>query len=127
MKFVSFVLTEEEKKLTGKARIDVLQKLADNANDFTDALQVKGADFDPVAKKFNLTPKETDEFTAAVPPRTWLRRRNSVQGGLCPHERSAEQRCHSVTGRLSHLTPASRSILRARSRWRKRDQKSSRP
>jgi hypothetical protein len=67
VEFVSFVLSGEEKKLTGKPRIDVLQKLADNANDLTDAIQVKGADFDAVAKKFNLTPTATGEFTEAAP------------------------------------------------------------
>ena len=67
VKFVEFGLTDEQKKLTGKARIDVLQKLADKANDFTDALQAKGADFDKVVAKFQLTPKETAEFTKASP------------------------------------------------------------
>src|SRR5262245_12146869 len=63
LKFVQFGLTEEQKKLTGKGRIEELQKLADKANDFTDALQAKGADFDQVAAKFQLTPKTTTEFT----------------------------------------------------------------
>ena len=67
VKFVSFSLSDEQKKLTGKARIDVLQKLADNANDFTEALQVKGADFDAVAAKFKLTPKETSAFAPSSP------------------------------------------------------------
>ena len=62
-----FGLTDEQKKLTGKARIDVLQKLADQANDFTEALQVKGADFDQVVAKFQLTPKETADFSKASP------------------------------------------------------------
>ncbi len=67
VKFVQFALTEEQKKLTGKQRIDVLQKLADAANDFTEALQAQGADFDQVSAKFKLTPKETGEFTEAAP------------------------------------------------------------
>ncbi|MEO7167412.1 MAG: peptidylprolyl isomerase, partial [Chthoniobacterales bacterium] len=67
VKFVQFGLTEEQKKLTGKERIDVLQKLADKANDFTDALQDKKADFDQVAAKFQLTPQETGAFTQAAP------------------------------------------------------------
>jgi peptidyl-prolyl cis-trans isomerase D len=67
VKFVTFSLTDEQKKLTGKQRIDVLQKLADKANDFTDALQGKSADFDQVAAKFQLAPKETGEFTQAAP------------------------------------------------------------
>ena len=67
VKFVQFGLTDEQKKLKGKERIDVLQKLADKANDFTDALQAKGANFDQVAAQFQLTPKETTEFSAASP------------------------------------------------------------
>lgn len=67
VKFVNFSLTDEQKKLTGKQRIDVLQKLADTANDFTDALQAKGADFDAVVAKFKLTPMETGQFSQASP------------------------------------------------------------
>ena len=67
VKFVSFGLNDEQKKLSGKQRIDVLQKLADTANDFTDALQAKGADFDAVVAKFKLTPKETGAFSQASP------------------------------------------------------------
>lgn len=67
VKFVNFGLTEEQKKLTGKPRIDVLQKLADSANDFTEGLQAKGADFDAVAAKFKLTPKRTGEFSQSNP------------------------------------------------------------
>lgn len=67
VKFVEFGLTEEQKKLTGKPRIDVLQKLADRANDFTEALQAKGAGFDQAAAKFQLTPKETGEFSKETP------------------------------------------------------------
>ncbi len=67
VKFVEFGLTEEQQKLTGKPRIDILQKLADRANDFTEALQAKGADFDQVVAKFKLTPKETSEFSKESP------------------------------------------------------------
>ncbi|MBA3831599.1 MAG: SurA N-terminal domain-containing protein [Chthoniobacterales bacterium] len=67
VKFVNFGLSDDQKKLTGKQRIDVLQKLADTANDFTEALQAKGADFDAVVAKFKLTPKETGEFSKASP------------------------------------------------------------
>ncbi|MBA3543480.1 MAG: peptidylprolyl isomerase [Chthoniobacterales bacterium] len=67
VKVVEFNLTEEQKKLTGKPRIDVLQKLADQANDFTDALQAAGGDFDKASAKFNLKPKETGDFTQAAP------------------------------------------------------------
>lgn len=68
VEFVRFGLTDAQKKLTGKARIDVLQKLADDANDFTDALQAKGAEFGAVAEKFKIKPETTAEFTAENPP-----------------------------------------------------------
>lgn len=67
VKFVTFALTDEQKQMTGKPRIDVLQKLADNANDFTEALSAKGADFDSVVAKMKLTPKETGDFSQAKP------------------------------------------------------------
>ena len=44
--FVTFALTDEQKKLAGKERVEVLQKLADKANDFNQALLEKGAEFD---------------------------------------------------------------------------------
>jgi hypothetical protein len=66
VEFVALALTDEQKKLTGKERIDVLQKLADRANEFTQALGEKGADFHKVATKFQLPVKATGEFTAAA-------------------------------------------------------------
>jgi hypothetical protein len=53
VEFVSLALTDEQKKLSGKERIDVLQKLADRANELTQALADKGAQFYQVAEKFN--------------------------------------------------------------------------
>jgi hypothetical protein len=67
VQFVQLGLTEEQKKLTGKDRIDALQKLADRATDFTQALLEKGADFKQAAGKFQLPVRETGEFTAAAP------------------------------------------------------------
>ena len=49
--FVSLALTDDQKKLTGKERIDVLQELSDRATDFTQALLEKDADFKQVAEK----------------------------------------------------------------------------
>ncbi len=65
--FVSFAFTDEQKKLKGKERIEPLQKLADRANDFTQALLEKGADFQKTAAKFNVPVRTTGEFTVAVP------------------------------------------------------------
>ena len=67
VEFVSLALTDEEKKLTGKERIDALQKLSDRATDFTQALLEKGADFKQVSAKFHLPVHETGEFTKAEP------------------------------------------------------------
>jgi hypothetical protein len=67
VEFVSLALTPEQKKLTGKERIDVLQKLSDRATDVTQALLEKGAEFHQVAAKFQLPVEATGEFTAAAP------------------------------------------------------------
>ncbi len=67
VQFVNIGLSEDQKKLKGKERIDVLQKLADRATDFTQALLEKGADFKQAAEKFKLPVHETGEFTAAAP------------------------------------------------------------
>jgi hypothetical protein len=67
VEFVQLAMTEEQKKLKGKERIDALQKLSDRATDFTQALLEKGADFKQAAGKFQLPVHETGEFTAAVP------------------------------------------------------------
>jgi hypothetical protein len=67
VQFVNIGLSEDQKKLKGKERIDVLQKLADRATDFTQTLLEKGADFKQAAEKFKLPLHETGEFTAAAP------------------------------------------------------------
>jgi peptidyl-prolyl cis-trans isomerase D len=67
VEFVSLALTDEEKKLTGKERIEALQKLSDRATDFTQALLEKTADFKQAAAKFQLPVHETGEFTKTEP------------------------------------------------------------
>jgi len=67
VEFVAFTFGEAEQKLTGKERIDALQKLANRANDFVQAALEKGAKFADVAAKFNVPVTATGEFTAAVP------------------------------------------------------------
>ena len=57
----------EQETLTGTERIEALQKLADRATDFTQALLEKGAEFKQAAEKFQLPVHETGEFTAAAP------------------------------------------------------------
>ena len=65
--FVNLALDEEQKKLAGRERVDVLQKLADRANDFSQALLEPGAQFDQVAGKFQLPVQVTGDFTKAAP------------------------------------------------------------
>jgi SurA N-terminal domain/PPIC-type PPIASE domain len=67
VEFVSLTLTEEEKKRGGRERVESLQKLSDRANDFTQALLEKDADFTKVAEQFKLPVRATGEFTAAAP------------------------------------------------------------
>lgn len=67
VEFASFALSEEEKKLAGKERVDVLQKLANRANDFGQAALEKGVSFGEAAAKFNAPVAATDEFTSAAP------------------------------------------------------------
>jgi hypothetical protein len=56
----------EQNKLAGTERIEALQKLADQATDFTQALLEKGADFRQAAAQFQLPVLQTGEFTAAA-------------------------------------------------------------
>ena len=67
VEFVTFALNEEEKKLEGKERVDALQKAANRANDFIQAVMEKGASFGEVALKFQVPLSATEEFTAAAP------------------------------------------------------------
>ncbi|MEN3368688.1 MAG: peptidyl-prolyl cis-trans isomerase [Verrucomicrobiota bacterium] len=67
VEFVTFNLSEEEKKLAGKERVDALQKAANRANDFVQAALEKAANFGEVAAKFNVPVAATEEFTAAAP------------------------------------------------------------
>jgi peptidyl-prolyl cis-trans isomerase D len=67
VQFVAMTLSEAEKKLTGKERIDALQKLSDKANDVEQAQSEKNADFAAVAAKFQLPVKTTGDFTQAAP------------------------------------------------------------
>ena len=64
---VNFSMDEEQKKLAGRERTDVLQKLADRATDFSQALLEKGAAFDQVAAKFQLPVQVTGSFTRLAP------------------------------------------------------------
>ncbi len=64
---VALALNDSQQKLNGRERVDALQKLADRATDFTQALLEKGADFNQVAARFQLPVEVTGDFTAAKP------------------------------------------------------------
>src|SRR6266699_3876629 len=67
VEFVNLALSDEQKKLAGKERVEALQELSDRANDFTQALLEKGTDFKQAAAKFQLPVRTTGEFTATAP------------------------------------------------------------
>lgn len=67
VEFVAFPLSDEEKKLTGKDKVTALQKVANRANDFAQAMLEKNAKFSEVAGKFNVPVTTTGEFTVTAP------------------------------------------------------------
>jgi hypothetical protein len=67
VEFVAFVLNDEEKKLTGKEKVDALKKLTKPADDFVQATLEKGAQFPEVAAKFKLNVAATAEFSSTAP------------------------------------------------------------
>ena len=67
VEFVAFSLNDAEKKLAGKEKVDALQKLANRANDFAQAMLEKSAKFADVAAKFNVPVTATGEFSVTAP------------------------------------------------------------
>jgi SurA N-terminal domain/PPIC-type PPIASE domain len=67
VEFVTFGLNDAEKKLTGKEKIDALQKQAYRATDFAQAMLEKGAKFAEVAAKNNQPVIATGEFSVTAP------------------------------------------------------------
>jgi peptidyl-prolyl cis-trans isomerase D len=68
IRYVPFVLSEEDKKLPGPQRGEAFQKLLDKASEFTVAMTAKDAKFEDVAKKFGVEVKETPDFPQTKPP-----------------------------------------------------------
>ena len=64
---MAFSLNDEEKKLTGKEKVDALQKQANRANDFAQAMLEKGAKFADVAARSLQPVIATGEFSATAP------------------------------------------------------------
>jgi hypothetical protein len=67
VEFVVFGLSEADKKLTGKEKVEALQKVANQANDFVQATTEKGAKFSELALKFKVPLSSTGDFTSAAP------------------------------------------------------------
>jgi peptidyl-prolyl cis-trans isomerase D len=67
VQMIALTLSDAEKKLTGKERVDALQKLSDKANDVIQALSEKGADFAAVAAKVQAPVLTTGDFTQGAP------------------------------------------------------------
>ena len=64
--YVTFSLTDAEKQLKGKERIDALQKLANRAAEFSQAVLEKGAMFSAVAAKFNAPVATANDVTQGM-------------------------------------------------------------
>ncbi len=92
--FVSFALDEAQAKLTGKERVEVLQKLADRANDFNQALLEKGAQFEAAAAKFQLPIQTTEFFTRAKPDPLLSEQDTAGRGRFPAQTGGAKHRCH---------------------------------
>jgi peptidyl-prolyl cis-trans isomerase D len=67
VRFVQFNLTEEQKKLTGKEMGEALQKLADQASEFSTQALAKDANFETLAKNAKLEIKTTEPFGLGEP------------------------------------------------------------
>jgi peptidyl-prolyl cis-trans isomerase D len=67
VQLLALTLLDAEKKLSGKERVEALQKLSDKANDVAQALSEKGADFAAVAAKYQVPVSTTGDFTQAAP------------------------------------------------------------
>ena len=65
--FVTLALSEEEKKLEPKQRVEIMQKQADRLGEFSEALLEQGANFADTAAKFQLPVQTTGEFTRTAP------------------------------------------------------------
>ena len=67
VRYVRIGLKDGEKGLKDQARVEALQKLSDQTNDFVQALLKDGAVFETVAGEFGLEVKKTPSFTRDEP------------------------------------------------------------
>jgi peptidyl-prolyl cis-trans isomerase D len=82
VKYVSFLLTDEQKKLQGTERGAALQKLADRASDFAVTMTAKEAKFDDAAQKAEAPVAETPEFAAHDAPKELNESEEAVQAAF---------------------------------------------
>ncbi len=68
VKYLALTLPEAEKPLAGKERVEALKVLADQANDFSQAMLEAGAKFDEVAATLGLPVKVSAEFKETDAP-----------------------------------------------------------
>ncbi len=71
-------LSEEEKALEGRARVDALQRLANKAFGLTQMMLEEGADFDRLAAEAGMEVATTEAFFESNPPETL----NSIAGAV---------------------------------------------
>ena len=90
VKLVEFGLTEEQKKLAGKQRVDVLQKLADRANEFTDALAGQGRRFRPGGGEVSTDPEGNGRVHEGIARSPAGGNSDAGDGGICPDQGGAE-------------------------------------
>jgi hypothetical protein len=67
LSYVTVGLTEEEKKLEPKQRVELLQKYADRLGEFSQAMLEQGAKLEEVAARFQLPVQATGDFTRTAP------------------------------------------------------------
>jgi peptidyl-prolyl cis-trans isomerase D len=93
VKFVSFLLTDEQKKLQGTERAAALQKLVDQASDFAVAMTAKDAKFEEAAQKAGAAVAETPEFALNDPPKELNESAEAAQaafGKLTPEQPNSD-------------------------------------
>ena len=69
VKFVAFTVEKTQQPLVGKERVIAMQKLADQASEFAQAMTAKDAKFDDVAAAAKVPVAESPEFEAGAAPK----------------------------------------------------------
>lgn len=111
VKFVSFVLNDEEKKLSGRERAAALQKALDKAEEFVVAMTQKDAKFEDVSAKMTKTVAETPEFARTEPPAELGGAQEAAEAAFAitmeqPNSSAVRTPNGYYVLQLSHVTPA---------------------